>query len=107
MAVTVKLKNHQNYVLNKKRERNVNYPGGLYNTTVTGRSLRVFVLGRVGNFWSCIPVRVGKTKNENEIWSLKVSVSIGTLVCTMNLYRILGVGDRATSQRFRNFCNLS
>ena len=27
MAVTVKLKNHQSYVVNKKRARNVNYPG--------------------------------------------------------------------------------
>ena len=29
MAVTVKLKNHQNYVVNKKRERNVSYTGGV------------------------------------------------------------------------------
>ena len=47
MAVTVKLKNHQNYVVNKKRKRNISYLGGSYNTTVIIlRSLRVCVLGR-------------------------------------------------------------
>ena len=29
MTVTVKLKNHQNYVVNKKRERNVSYTESL------------------------------------------------------------------------------
>ena len=58
-------------------------------------------------FGPSVPVRVGKTKNENEVWSLQVSLSRGTLVCTMTLYRILGVGDGVASQRFRIFCNLS
>ena len=51
MAVTVKLKNHQNSVVNKKREKNVSYPWGLYNTTMLIlKSLRVCVLRRVGHF---------------------------------------------------------
>ena len=45
-------------------------------------------------FGLSVPVRVGKTKNENEVWSPQVSLSRGTLVCTMTLYRILGVGMR-------------
>ena len=48
-------------------------------------------------FGPSVPVRVGKTKNENEVWSLQVSLSRGTLVCTMTLYRILGVGDGVAS----------
>ena len=45
-------------------------------------------------FGLSVPVRVEKTKNENEVWSPQVSLSRGTLVCTMTLYRILGVGMR-------------
>ena len=50
------------------------------------------MLGRVGNVCPTVPVRVGKTKNENEVWSLQVSLSRGILVCTMTLYRILDMG---------------
>ena len=63
MAATVTLKNHQNYLVNKKRERNVSYPGGLYNTTVPIlKSLRACVVGRVGNLWSCSPCKSWKNK---------------------------------------------
>ena len=81
----MKLKNHQNYVVNKKREKNVRYPGALYNTTVLIlRRIWICVLGRVGNFWSCSPCKV---------WSLQISLSRRTLFRTRALYRILGVGD--------------
>ena len=44
-------------------------------------------------FGPAVPVRVGKTKNENELWSLQVFLSRGTLVCSMTFYRILGAED--------------
>ena len=75
MAGKVKLKNHQNYMVNKKCERNVSYPGSLCNTTMpTLRSLQVCVLGRVANFWFCSPSKSWKNKKMKMKYGLSKSL---------------------------------